>query len=83
MEDSQEASLQRRNLKELDENLRVYEKFISRLQIYFEERDANGNGISFFDIDQIESLLYILQNNIDDILIKLFKVTKKQVELKQ
>ena len=83
MEDSQEASLQRRNLKELDENLRVYEKFISRLQIYFEERDAKGNGISFCDIDQIESLLYILQNNIDDILIKLFKVTKKQVELKQ
>ena len=52
-------------------------------QIYFEERDAKGKGISFFDIDQIESLLYILQNNIDDILIKLFKVTKKQVELKQ
>lgn len=69
--------------KELDENLRVHEKFISRLQIYFEERDAKGKGISFFDIDQIESLLYILQNNIDDILIKLFKVTKKQVELKQ
>ena len=83
MEDSQEAALQRRNLKELDENLRVHEKFISRLQIYFEERDAKGKGISFFDIDQIESLLYILQNNIDDILIKLFKVTKQQVELKQ
>ena len=27
----EEASLQRRNLKELDENLRVHEKFISRL----------------------------------------------------
>ena len=36
---------------ELDENLRVHEKFISRLWIYFEERDAKGKGISFFDID--------------------------------